>query len=345
MSRPLAIVVLLLGLLPLGMMLSPQAVATPLQVLAGETMGTTWSVTLQADAEALPGLRDGIEQRLDTVVAQMSTWEAGSDLSRYNSAAPGTAHALPKELRKVVDAALQVSRASDGAFDPTIGPLVELWGFGPGGASDGNGVPGAETLTQMRGRIGWGRLVFDSEGRLIQPGRLELDLSAIAKGFAVDEVARYLGANGVPAFLVEIGGELRGQGHKPDGSAWRIALEQPAPDDTTLDDTTLVVTLEDLAIATSGDYRRMFEREGRRYSHTIDPRTGEPVQHALASVTVLHDESMMADAWATALTVMGPDAGWDFAMRHDLAALLVWHDGNGFASRMTPAFERRLLPQ
>lgn len=345
MSRPLVIAVLLLGLLPLGMMLSPQAVATPLQVLAGETMGTTWSVTLQADAEALPGLRDGIEERLDTVVAQMSTWEAGSDLSRYNSAAPGTAHALPKELQKVIDAALQVSRASDGAFDPTIGPLVELWGFGPGGPSDGNGVPEAETLARLRGGIGWGKLVFDSEGRLIQPGSLELDLSAIAKGFAVDEVARYLDASGVPAFLVEIGGELRGQGRKPDGSAWRIAVEQPVPDDTTLEDTTLVVALEDLAIATSGDYRRMFEREGRRYSHTIDPRTGEPVQHALASVTVLHDESMMADAWATALTVMGPDAGWDFAMRNDLAALLVWHHGNGFASRMTPAFEHRLLPQ
>src|SRR5690554_177440 len=177
MSRPLAIVVLLLGLLPLGMMLSPQAVATPLRVLAGETMGTTWSVTLPADAEALPGLRDGIEERLDTVVAQMSTWEAGSDLSRYNRAAPGTAHALPGELRKVVDAALQVSRASEGAFDPTIGPLVELWGFGPGGAGDGDGLPEAETLARLRGGIGWEKLAFDADGRLIQPGGLELDLS------------------------------------------------------------------------------------------------------------------------------------------------------------------------
>src|SRR5690606_23261325 len=131
-------------------------------------------------------------------------------LSRYNRAAPGTAHALPSELREVVDAALQVSRTSDGAFDPTIGPLVELWGFGPGGASDGidDGRPATDALKRIHARVGWEKLVFDADGRLIQPGALALDLSAIAKGFAVDEVARYLGANGVPAFLVEIGGEL-----------------------------------------------------------------------------------------------------------------------------------------
>jgi len=343
MSRALALAVLLLGVLPLAVWLSPQAAAAPLQVIAGETMGTTWSVTLQADAGALPTLRDGIEERLDAVVRQMSTWESGSELSRYNRAAPGTAHALPGELRKVVDTALRVSRASDGAFDPTIGPLVELWGFGPGGPRDG--MPEVDTLARVRGGIGWEKLHFDTQGRLIQPGGLELDLSAIAKGFAVDEVARYLADSDVPSFLVEIGGELRGHGRKPDGSAWRIAVEQPAPDDTILDDTTLVVALEDLAIATSGDYRRMFEREGRRYSHTIDPRTGLPVQHALASVTVLHGESMLADAWATALMVMGPDAGWTFATQNDMAALLVWHDGSGFARRMTPAFARRLQPQ
>lgn len=331
-----------------------KAAIAPLQQLTGQTMGTTWSVTLQAAPAAMPALQQGVQAQLDTVVAQMSTWEADSDLSRFNRAPAGSRHVLPTQFHEVMTAALQLAADTDGAFDPTIGPLVNLWGFGPDGSRDQ--APAPAELATARARVGWQRLQLDGAGHLIQPGGAYLDLSGIAKGYGVDRVAAFLIEQGIPAFLIEVGGELRSHGRKPDGSAWRIAVERPLPDDLggnagpadaiskkdQDDDTLVVVALDGLAMATSGDYRHYFEQDARRYSHTIDPRTGQPVQHRLASVTVLHEQCMQADALATALTVLGPEEGWAYALHHQLAVLLVWHDGDGFTSRMTPAFRARL---
>lgn len=332
---------------------SARADAAPMQALTGQTMGTTWSVKLEAREADLPALQRGIQARLDTVVAQMSTWEADSDLSRFNRAAAGTRQALPAGFHQVLSAALQLAADTDGAFDPTVGPLVNLWGFGPDGRR--GQAPQADELAAARARVGWQRLQIDDHGNAVQPGGAYVDLSGIAKGYGVDEVARFLSEQDVPAFLVEVGGELRSHGHKRDGSPWRIAVESPAPEDMVAAGANgpggspantgdagaaaqTVVALDGLAMATSGDYRHYFEQDRRRYAHTIDPRTGAPVQHALASVTVLHEQCMQADALATALTVLGPAQGWDYALRHGLAVRLVWHADDGFASRMTPAF-------
>lgn len=316
------------------------ATAPTVYTLAGATMGTRWSVKLVAAAATLSGLERGVQAQLDTVVAQMSTWEADSDLSRFNRASAGTVQALPEAFYDVLSAALDLAADTEGAYDPTAGPLVNLWGFGP---DDTRGeVPTPARLAQARSRVGWRRLALDRNTRTaVQPGGLYLDLSSIAKGFGVDQVARYLRTQGVAAFLVEVGGELRAHGRKPDGTAWRVAVESPGDEG----DTALALTLDDLSIATSGDYRQYVDRDGRRYSHTVDPRSGEPVSHRLASVTVLHADCMQADALATALTVLGPEAGLAYANRRQIAALFVMRDGDGFATRATPGFIARQKAQ
>ena len=307
--------------------------------LAGATMGTTWSVKLVAERGLdLAEIRRGIEARLDRVVAQMSTWEPDSDLSRFNRAPAGSWHALPRECVHVLAHALEVAADTGGAYDPTVGPLVDLWGFGP--APSRGTRPPAAAIAGARRRTGWARIALDVHARRgRQPGGVAVDLSSIAKGFAVDEVATHLHRSGVTSYLVEIGGELRGHGVKPDGTPWWVALERPPATGGGAGVGEAIVALHGLSVATSGDYRRSFEDGGRRYSHTIDPRTGCPVDHGLASVTVLHPECMAADALATALSVLGPDAGLAHAHRRGLVALFVVRAGaGGLEERMTPGF-------
>jgi FAD:protein FMN transferase len=306
-----------------------------LQALGGRTMGTTWS--LKFDNRRLLDLalvRDAVQQALACVVAQMSTWEEGSEISRFNRAPAGHQATLSPEFFTVLRCALQWARTSGGAYDPTVGPLVETWRFGqyamPG--TPRTALPLLDDLQQARARVGFERLDVDTAARRVrQPGGACLDLSGIAKGFAVDHVLAALRALGIERMLVEVGGELRGQGTRPSGVPWRVQVPAPAGMAAP------TVALRDMAIATSGDAWHAFEYEGRRYSHTIDPRTGEPVTHALRSVTVLHAECMQADALATALTVLGPEAGAAFAEQHRLAALFI---GDGV--HMTSAF-RTLL--
>lgn len=314
------------------------ALGSVMHTLAGRTMGTSWSVKVVADAErALPPLQQAIQQELDTVVAQMSTWETNSNLSRFNQAPPGSWQTLPPEFFHVLQCALQVAHDSDGAYDPTAGALVNLWGFGPAQRYDEDGFvpPSAHQLEAARNVCGWHRLWLDPATRRVQqPGDIYLDLSAIAKGFGVDQVARRLQQLGYDSFLVEVGGELRGKGLKPDGQPWWIALEQAPSDhtDATGEASDIVAALLDWSVATSGDYRRYFKDDknnATRYSHTIDPRNGMPIQHSLASVTVLHPECMLADAWSTALGVMGAEDGLAYANAHQLCALFVSRTGNG----------------
>lgn len=311
----------------------------------GLTMGTTWMVRCAVpeatDITALPAL---IQSQLDRVVSQMSTWEADSDLSRYNSAAAGTWHTLPAECFDVLRHALAVAEASNGAYDPTAGPLVNVWGFGP------DRVPGERpddaTLTAARSRVGWQRVeVAAATRRVYQPGGIYLDFSAIAKGYGVDAVMQALNANGIAHALVEVGGELRGQGMKPDGQPWWVGLENPptsSNDATQLSAT--VVALHGLSVATSGDYRRFFltvDKNGApvRHSHTIDPRSGEPIDHGLAGVTVVHPDCMAADAISTALNVLGVEAGQRFAAEHGIAARFVQRNGTDLQEMLSPAFE------
>ncbi|MES2009253.1 MAG: FAD:protein FMN transferase [Pseudomonadota bacterium] len=307
----------------------------------GETMGTTWSVAWAASpgADDQDTLDAGIRAVLAEVVAQMSNWDEASDVSRFNRAAAGSWQVLPADCFTVLKAALQVARDSGGAFDPSAGPLVDLWGFGP--APRRAQAPELAALEQARAQCAWQRIAIDEAGsRVQQPGGIRLDFCAIAKGFGVDAVSRYLSGQGIDSHLVEIGGELRGHGVKPDGMPWWVALETPPGVGAAGHET--LVALHGLSVATSGDYRRYFDSGGRRYAHTLDPRTGYPASHALASVTVLHPQCMMADALSTALTVLGPEAGMVFARRHALAARFLIRRSDGFDERLSPAFEAML---
>jgi thiamine biosynthesis lipoprotein len=308
--------------------------STSVLALGGETMGTTWSVKLVPPAHlSAPSLRADIEAVLDRVVGEMSTWISHSDISRFNRAAAGTWHVLPDDFCAVLRYALRLAEESDGACDPTIGALVDLWGFGPSGCP--RIIPDTDAIAVARAACGWQRVRLDPGGRALQPGGVRLDLSSVAKGFAVDKVSAWLASCGVADRLVEIGGELAGHGIKPDGQPWWVALEDPRQDNPTTPG--ILVALHDLAIATSGDSRRRFHALGRYWSHTIDPRSGWPVSEQLASVTVLHRRCMQADALATALLVLGPDDGFLLAERLNLAARFVMRHAVGFEERMTPA--------
>ncbi|KAF0814422.1 FAD:protein FMN transferase [Andreprevotia sp. IGB-42] len=313
--------------------LPPRLPAGQVHLLAGQTMGTTWSVKLVGPANLpLGAVRAGIEAELDLVVAQMSTWRADSDLSRFNASPAGSWHTLPAACFKVLGTALQIAALSDGAFDPTVGPLVNLWGFGPDGAR--NAPPDAAALAAARACCGWQKVQVDTVTQAVrQPGGVYLDFSGIAKGYGVDRVAAWLRSNGISNYLVEVGGELAGHGMKPDAQPWWVALESPPGSEISES----IVALHGRAVATSGDYRRMFAHEGRCYAHTLDPNTGQPVLDAPASVTVLHADCMLADAWATALIVLGMAAGGALAERNGIAALFVSQVAHGHTEYLTPA--------
>lgn len=302
--------------------------------LGGVSMGTTWSVRLLAPGRDLRRLHATIETQLARIVAQMSNWEPDSDISRYNRAPAGVWHRLPDEFRDVLACALRVADASAGAFDPTVGPLVDAWGFGPPGSRID---PGAAEQAELSRQVGWRRIEVRDDGHeLLQPGDLKLDLCAIAKGYAVDRVVACLREEGIDNALVEVGGELYGMGRRADGRRWRVLVDDEDEDAGKA----RIVELDRLAIASSGDRWHRRESEGRSLSHSIDPRSGAPVRDPPRVVSVLADDAMHADAWATALTVMRIEAGYRHACDHALAARFVSHDGQ---ERMTPAFSSRLV--
>lgn len=319
---------------------SPPPAGGVIHMLAGETMGTTWCVKL-ADLPSVNTTRllKRIQGILDRVTAQMSPWREDSDLCRFNRARPGAWMKLPEEFFEVLSYALDVARATNGAFDPTVGPLVNGWGFGP--APRGGSFPDEAEVRWWRKGCGWRRLELDyRERRARQEGGISLDLCAIAKGFAVDLVARDLDRLGWDHYLVEVGGELRGRGVKPDSSPWWVELELPhgAPPQFARS----LVALEGASVATSGDYRRYFEARGRRYSHTIDPRSGYPAQNGVVSTTVLARECMAADAWSTALTVLGVETAVPLADRLGLAARFICRDGDHWRLHTTRAYREML---
>jgi thiamine biosynthesis lipoprotein len=298
-------------------------------------MGVIWSLRAWAPLGLSDAILAGaVQAACDTVVAQMSTWEPTSDLSRYNAAAPGTWVEAPAHLLTVVGAALDMAELSGGAFDPTVGALVDLWGFGAAGPV----IREPEASRLSAAGLGWRELRIEDD-RILKPGGLSLDLSGIAKGFGVDLAAGALEALGLRDYLLEIGGELRGGGVKGDGEPWWVEIEPPPEAD--LSEPPIVVALHGLSIATSGDWRRTWSAAGRRYSHTLDPATRAPADSGIAAVSVLDSECMRADAFCTVLTVLGFSAP-DFATRHDIAAQIVSRDAGGFREWVSPALARLL---
>jgi thiamine biosynthesis lipoprotein len=286
-------------------------------------MGTVWRVRLAAPAGFDPApLTHAIAARLGLLVAEMSHWEPASLLSRFNRAKAGQWLSLPPDFATVIAAALDIAARSDGAFDPALGALVDLWGFGPTAPS---APPDPVSVDSARAMSGWRRLDFDPGARrLRQPGGLRLDLSGIAKGYAVDAVADLLQAHGHSHALVEVGGELAGRGIRPDGEPWWVDLENPVAGLPAFR-----VALHEIAVATSGTYVRG--------DHNFDPATGRPARHNVVSASVLHRSAMHADAWASALTVLGPEAGLALAAREDLAARIVVRDAAGVREIISPA--------
>lgn len=311
----------------------------------GKTMGTTLAVSIRgAKADSLETLSAKIQARLAAVNAAMSTYQKGSEISVFNSLTPGHSLTLSSEFATVVGFALQVAERSEGAFDPTVGPLVRAWGFGAK-AKSRKDAPAGNELQALLARVGYKKLKFNPKTRwLTRGGPLELDLSAVAKGYGVDVVQALLIEQGYANHMVEIGGEVCVSG-KPDSSrAWKIGIEAPSQGASSAREVLKVLQLDAGCLATSGDYRSYLELDGQKRQHTIDPRTGESVRNGVASVSVLAKSAMQADAWATAMMVMGSDKALALAKAEGMEIMVILRDGPDLKLNKTPGFAQRLVP-
>jgi thiamine biosynthesis lipoprotein len=301
-------------------------------------MGTQFSVKLAASDIGVSAdqLQREIEGSLAQVEQMMSTFMSDSEISRFNDSATTEWQEVSAEFCSSVEKAQVLSMLTGGAFDITVGPLVNLWGFGPGELVDE--PPADETVSAILQMVGHQHLQTDCSRPALRKdiAELVLDMSAFGKGYAADRIADWLEVAGFDDYLVEVGGELRLGGHNASGKMWAIGIETPVADRR---QPHMIIRLTDTAVATSGDYRNFFEADGERYSHTIDTRTGKPVTHSLASVTVIDNDGYRADALATALLVLGPEKGMELATREDLAVLFLLRRESGIDERSTPAFE------
>ena len=310
--------------------------------IRGFTMGTSYTVELAApiDDAVRTRLAELIEVELVAINRAMSTYDPRSELSQFNGrqdlrwtpASPG--------LLEVLDSASRISTANQGAFDITVGPLVDLWGFGP--QIRARRVPNDEVIARVKESVDYRHVQIDLTAGAIRKrdSRTQVDLCAIAKGYGVDRVAMVLDRQGVHDYLVEIGGELRAKGTTAAGRPWRVGIERPVEGRHVVGE---IVALENRAIATSGTTEDFFEQDGRHYSHIIDPKTARPVEHPPIAVSVVADTTMEADAWATALLVLGPERGYSLAQARGLAALFVTASGPTFDVRVTDALRAQLV--
>jgi thiamine biosynthesis lipoprotein len=320
----------------------------PAQIaVGGMTMGGTWSVKLPQLLPAISKsqLETEIGQLLDRLDGQMSLYRPESDLCKFNRYRGAEWFNVPTDLVEVVAESLRVSEQTGGAFDITVAPLVNLWGFGPAHLGGQHGkTPDKTDIATARAHVGYRRL----ECRLNPPAlrksdpELSIDLGGIGKGFAADKVSAYLDRLGARDYLVAIGGELRARGSSSGSGGWRVGIETPTPDTRRI---FRQIDLRNASLSTSGDYRNFFEIDGHRFSHEIDPHTGRPVEHGPASVSIVHASGTYADAMATALMVLAPDESFALAKRRDLAVLFVFRGEGSFETHETPAFERLTKPK
>jgi thiamine biosynthesis lipoprotein len=323
-------------LLALLGMLSGCGNGDSMESFGGPTMGSTYSIKYvrHAGLPAPDEVRAQVEQILADVDRQMSTYRSDSDIEVFNALPAGHCQAMPAPVLELVGVGQQLSEQSDGSYDLTVEPLMNLWGFGPQAREEK--VPSVEALAEVRKRVGYRHLRIDGD-RLCKDAAIEVDFNSIAAGYAVDTIAARLEAMGIHDYLAEATGELKASGRKADGSPWRIALEEPRDDKQVAE---RVIAVDGLGLSTSGDYRNYFEQGGRRFSHTFDARSGAPVSHNLASVTVIHPSALMADGLSTLLLILGPERGWDYAEQHDIGAFFVIRADTGFVTRSSHAFQR-----
>lgn len=302
----------------------------------GTTMGTTYSIKLLSSDNN--SVNENIQEKIDSILVvinqQMSTYIKDSELSIFNSSFDTSWYKVSAELASLIYEARSVSRESNGFYDITIGPVVNLWGFGPEAVP--LSVPTESAIEKARKRTGIDKIKINKNSSKIKKiiPDLYLDLSSIAKGYGVDRISEFIEDLGIDNYMVEIGGELRTKGENNKNEFWRIGISTPLGDDLQK-----IVSISDMSVATSGDYMNYFEKEGVRYSHLIDPSSGKPISHNLASVTVIHKNCSVADAYATAINVMGPEVGYEFALKKKLPVFMIVRDGNKFVERMTSFFE------
>lgn len=301
--------------------------------VSGNTMGTTYHISWVDSDDQTTELKRRVDHRLREINASMSTYISNSELSLINDSKESR-FTISSDLSEVIAVSLSVYEQSHGLFDVTVGPLVNLWGFGPGAGIERQ--PTEEQIVFQRSRIGSDALQLN-DLNLVRSEYRYIDLSAVAKGWAVDEIAELYESLGIADYLVEIGGEMRLSGSKPSQVPWRIAIERPGGNGLQRS-AQLIFSPGDRAVATSGDYRNYFEQDGVRYSHTIDTNTGKPVTHKLASVSVVHESSAYADAWATALNVAGPVVGMELAGQNNLAVYMIVREENGFKEYFSNQF-------
>ncbi len=308
---------------------------------SGATMGTTYNIKIVVDKnQEAPTIevQARIDQLLEDFNQSLSTYISDSELMQFNAAPVGEWVTVSSRFMGVLTLSNRISQLSRGAFDPTVGPLVNLWGFGPDWHKDKK--PSDTEIAALMDEVGYQSIDVDSEGSRVKKTKtIQLDFSAVAKGYGVDEVAELLWREGFHHFMVEIGGELRLHGHNAAGEAWRIGVEA-----ATKGGKIKPIAVSEVGVATSGDYRNYFEEDGIRYSHTIDPTTGRPITHNLASVTVIAATSGEADALATAFTVLGGDQAMALAEQEGIPIYIIERKGEGFSVRHSTTFTPYLLP-
>lgn len=304
-------------------------------VFDGLTMGTTYQVKLVPGEQSVSDdFGQRIQARLDSLNQTFTTYRQDSELMLLNRSPENQAYAVSSDMVRVLEVAQEVYQLTSGAFDPTVGALVNLWGFGPD--NTGDRIPSEAEIATELALVGFSKLQIAPDGtNIIRSSDIALDMSAVAKGYAVDAVAELLEGEGFNNYLVEVGGELRLKGLKANKDPWRIAIEAPSLERGLVQK---VLIPGDVAVATSGDYRNYFEKDGKRYSHTIDPRTGYPIGHQLASVTIIAKTAAFADALATGFMVLGSDASLDVAEENKLAVYLLVKEGDAFKGYYSSAF-------
>ncbi|MEL7292073.1 MAG: FAD:protein FMN transferase [Pseudomonadota bacterium] len=303
--------------------------------LSGPTMGTSYNVKYIV-AEGIPApeqVQAEVDRLLEEVNDQMSTYRKDSELSRFNQSQSLAPFAVSPQTAKVVKEAIRLNGLTLGALDVTVGPLVNLWGFGPEGRPEI--VPSEEELSARKANVGIEHLSVQGSSLQKSIPNLYVDLSTIAKGWGVDVLADYIESLGIHNYMVEVGGEIRLKGTNREGVRWRIAIEKPSVDERSVQE---IIEPGDMAIATSGDYRNYFEHDGVRYSHIINPETGRPITHKVVSVTVLDPSSMTADGLATGLMVLGEEKGMQVANQHDIPVLMIVKTDTGFVELASDAY-------
>lgn len=310
-----------------------------LSTISGNTMGTTYTVKVVAAELDLKELNSSVQKSVDRIDQLMSNYKVDSELSLLNRSELNTPMVISVETKEVLSLSSEIQRFSMGAFDISLAPVVNLWGFGPKPAD--SEVPSDSAIAQALAKTGMDGLTITGNSAM-RTREVSFNLSAIAKGYAVDKLAELLESQGFEHFLIEVGGELKARGTNQTLEPWRIAIELP---DATKREMFSVIGLQDLGMATSGDYRNYFEVDGKRYSHTIDPETGMPITHNLASVTVLDASTARADGLATAINVMGSERGLALANSHNIPIMVIIKEAGGFVAETSTAFDEYLLSQ